>query len=110
MKVIDLLVKIANGEKVPKKVKVLDKTLSPEIYQTITWNEDIGQYEYCDGCQFDRVLDKFHLNDEVEIIENIPKEDKKIEKIDISKFPKRNNSLKKTALKLNEIIEKVNGE
>ena len=37
-------------------------------------------------------------------------EDKKIEKIDISNFPKRNNSLKKTALKINEIIDKINGE
>ncbi len=38
-----------------------------------------------------------------------PRENKKIEKIDVSNFPKRNNSLKKTALKLNEIIDKVNG-
>ena len=35
-------------------------------------------------------------------------EDKRIEKIDISNFPKRNNSLKKAALKINEIIDKIN--
>jgi hypothetical protein len=39
-----------------------------------------------------------------------PRENKKIEKIDVSNFPKRNNSLKKTALKLNEIIDKINGD
>ena len=42
------------------------------------------------------------LNDEVEILE----EEKKIpEKLNISNFPKHNNSLKKTAIKLNEIID-----
>ena len=42
------------------------------------------------------------LNDEVEIIE----EEKKIpEKLNISNFPKHNNSLKKTAIKVNEIID-----
>ena len=43
-----------------------------------------------------------NLNDEVEILE----EEKKMpEKLDISNFPKHNNSLKKTAIKVNEIID-----
>lgn len=74
MKVIDLLNKIANGEEVPKKVKVLDMSLLPE-YQIIIWNEDLGLYEYNDGCEFDRVLDKHHLEMYIEIIEN----DKEVE-------------------------------
>lgn len=69
MKVIDLLNKIANGEEVPKKVKVLDMSLLSE-YQIIIWNEDLGLYEYNDGCEFDRVLDKYHLEMYIEIIEN----------------------------------------
>lgn len=73
MKVIDLLNKIANGEDVPKKVKILDKELLPE-YRIITWNKDLGLYEYKDGDEFDRVLDKHHLNIEIEIIEDTPKE------------------------------------
>lgn len=71
MKVIDLLVKIANGEKVPRKVRVLDESLLPE-YRIITWNEDLNLYEYCDGCEFDRVLDKHHLEKYIEIIEDTP--------------------------------------
>lgn len=48
--------------------------------------------------KFDELIDK--INDK-----DTPK---KIEKIDVSNFPKRNNSLKKTALKLNEIIDSIN--
>lgn len=40
----------------------------------------------------------------------ITEEPKKIEKIDIRTFPKHNNSLKKTAIKLNEIIDYINKE
>ena len=62
MKVIDLLNKIANGEKVPKK---------------IYW----GKYEFING-EFKngtlyRIMSKFtteKLNEEVEIIEDTPKE------------------------------------
>ena len=96
MKVIDLLNKIANGEEVPKKIK----------FNGFVWTYDIYNKRYYEGenLLFD-VLGHYKgiiLNDEVEIIE----EEKKIpEKINISNFPKHNNSLKKTAIKLNEIID-----
>lgn len=77
MKVIDLLNKIANGEEVPKKVRVLDMSILPE-YQIIIWNENLGLYEYCDGCEFDRILDKHHLEKYVKIIEDTPEENKEI--------------------------------
>lgn len=105
IKIIDLFIKIANGEDTPKKID-----FNGDIYSH-NGNDD-NSYYYCK--ENNKLLeDAFifeELNDEVEIIEDTPKEDKKIEKIDISNFPKRNNSLKKTALKVNEIIDKVNGE
>lgn len=112
MKVIDLLNKVANGEEVPKKVKVLDIGLLPE-YQTITWNEGLGLYEYSDSIEFIRVLDKYHLNIEIEIIEDTPKEDKKIEKLEklhpvSNKKQQMNNYILRD--KLNEIIDRLNGE
>ena len=116
MKVIDLLNKIVKGEEVPKKVRVLDQTLLPE-YQIITWNEDLNLYEYCDGCEFDRVLDKHHLEKYIEIIEDTPKEDNKIEKLD-NKIAYYSGTCETrwcdTEMyivdKINEIIDKVNGE
>lgn len=108
MQVIDLLVKIANGEKVPKKVKVIDRTLLPK-FQIIIWNEDKGLYEYCDGFEFDRILDKYHLNDCIEIIEDTPKEDKKyIEHIKMQENELHNHL--NIIDKINEIIDKVNGK
>lgn len=112
MKVIDLLNKIANGEDVPKKVKILDKELLPE-YRIITWNKDLGLYEYKDGDEFDRVLDKHHLNIEIEIIEDTPKEDKKIDKINtIIQVSDKDQHLINSILKnkINEIIDRLNGE
>lgn len=118
MKVIDLLNMIVKGEEVPKKVRVLDQTLLPE-YQIITWNEDLNLYEYCDGCEFDRVLDKHHLEKYIEIIEDTPKEDKKIEKLDIGTIvddelqgliKSINLCNKEIQDKLNKIIDRLNGD
>ena len=104
IKVIDLLVKRANGER-PKKFK-LHMYQEDFIYEL---SDNGGYYEINTEEEFTESINLiFCLNNEVEIIEDIPKEDKKMEKIDISKFPKRNNSLKKTALKVNEIIELLN--
>ena len=103
MKIIDLLVKIANKEELPKIVKYDDYLL--------TYDEDTQDYYNEPSCTYSLLNDiHYKLNDEVKIIEDEPKENNKIEKIDISKFPKRNNSLRKTALKLNEIIDMINGE
>ena len=62
MKIIDLLNKIANGEEVPKKLKIKKWEYNGE-------NENL-KYEL-----FDRLFEEdFELNDEIEIIE----EEKKI--------------------------------
>ena len=69
MKIIDLLNKIANGEEVPKKIKVFDGEYEFDTYNNTYRNKEmlgtLGQNYSLDGV----------LNDEVEIIE----EPKKIE-------------------------------
>ena len=123
-KVIDLLNKIANHEGMPKKVKWEDIIW--------TWNEHI--LDYLDEDVVDEYKGLFneaeivltpYLNDEVEIIEETPKEDKKIEKLDLSDWVEITSSedckpenlaklFNKNACnfsnKINEIIDKVNGE
>ena len=73
MKVIDLYIKIANGEEIPKKIKFLDKQY--------TFEEEYKKY-YRHGVVSESFEDDWYiskiLNDEVEIIEDTPKEDKKI--------------------------------
>lgn len=120
MKVIDLIYKIANGEKVPQKIIYED-----ELYE---FREDLHDYEnkYPD---FEAGIDKYKylfedpygrdykefLNDEVEIIE-----DKKINKIkqlnnvasckeliELEDKQQINNHILKD--KINEIIDFING-
>ena len=112
MKVIDLLNKIANGEKLPKKIRVYGV-----IY---TLDEDSLNYmdEECKNDWLD-YIDGNELNTyEVEIIE----EDKKIENLKsyiscgwdgTCKDLKREdlfNDLEKIGKKINEIIDKMNKE
>lgn len=98
MKIIELLNKIANGEEVPKKIMFLGNTYRydeiDETYRNIIGNKNIGEMHNLE----------FYLNDEVEIIEE-PQEHKIPEKLNISNFPRHNNSLKKTAIKINEILD-----
>ena len=99
MKVIELLNKIANGEEVPKKIKI-------KQWENNAEDEDL-EYEL-----FDRLYNEdFELNDEVEIIE----EDKKIEKLDLILDEHFSNDelqayIKETQEKVNEIIDKINEE
>ncbi len=121
IKVIDLLNKIANGEEVPKKVK---------------YEGDIYEYNNCDYQNYEDYettnlisevifMNKQNLNEEVEIIEDTPKEDKKIERLDETKanediftYSTSGSNLyflslyvKSTIVdKINEIIDKVNGD
>ena len=122
MKVIDLLVKIANGEEVPKKIKYAN---------CIYYLDD----EWIDVCyrreDNKRIFEEFfvfeNLNDEIEIIEDTPKEDKKIEKLDYCEentFMKQkettylsqnerlllDSNFKELGKKINEIIDKINVE
>lgn len=76
MKVIDLLNKAANKEEVPKKIKVL--------FNIFEYDEDNYNYKNVDKTQENLLRHLGHykgiaLNDEVEIIEDTPKEDKKLD-------------------------------
>lgn len=116
MKIIDLLVKIANRETVPKKIKYKN-----EIYercQNITIN-NLYYYQVLNKCEFliDQLSSVNDLLDEVEIIE----EPKKIEKISWRKkeslagnftasekqkiLARRTEKLKSS---LNELIDEIN--
>ena len=113
MKVIDLLNKIANGEKTPKKFKVNDRI----------WEWNVNSYQCELNSEFAVTglrYDLSNLNDEIEIIE----ENNKIEKLDIFEedgvmqiYDK--NKVECTMLdnvdvlvinKINEIIEVINNE
>ena len=78
MKVIDLLNKIANGEELPKKIKY-----GSFIYERVERADNTYNYKHHDGNWFE---DDWYLtnilNNEVEIIEDTSKEDKKINKLD----------------------------
>lgn len=91
MKVIDLLNKIANGEEVPKKIKIKQWEYNIE-------DENL-EYEL-----FDRLFEEdFELNDEVEILE-----EKKIpEKIQKDDFEGINEESKLWVAirKINEILD-----
>ena len=117
MKVIDLLNKIANDEEVPNHIRYegidLYYNKKNNCYDLIMSNvrEEFYTFSYSD------------LNNEIEIIKDTPKEDKKIEKLDLTfedKFIKENfNSggisyldtyatLKMIYNKQSEIIDKIN--
>ena len=111
IKIIDLLNKIANGEELPKKIKLL---CDDEIFIYEKEKDDyIG--ENGDGlfneCILDTISLEIYLNDEVEIIE----EPKKIEKITVREktlgFPNgewtARNTDKAFAIKINELIDEI---
>lgn len=78
IKVIDLLVKIANGEKVPKKIKFINSIW--EYCKNGSTQDYINDYN---NCLMEFVaINKVGLNDYVEIIEEL----KKIEKIPLPSF------------------------
>ena len=99
--IYELLGMIKDG-KAPKKIKVngtiyyFDEEFN--FYFTKTKKGNVAL-----GGKLNEINLLYNFNNEcVEILE----EEKKIpEKLNISNFPKHNNSLKKTAIKLNEIID-----
>ena len=107
MKVIDLLNKTANKEEVPKKIKVL--------FNVFEYDEDNYNYKNVDKTRDNllRHLGSYKgiaLNDDVEIIEDVPKEDKKIEKLNEHYYHDEPALIDDMAHKINEIIDKVNGD
>lgn len=124
IKVIDLLNKIANGEEVPKKITIDKSSCEFE------WNGNMYLHRYAD---YDFVKPDYihNLDKEIHIIEDTPKEDKKIEKLDIyfngcenkisiedatdndtqiEFVAYRLNDMIDEFYKLKEKVEKVNGE
>ena len=74
MKIIELLNKIANGEEVPKKIRLGN---NPDIFY---YKKDINSYKSCNGEYLisEWLFNSKRLNEEVEILE----EEKKIEHIE----------------------------
>jgi hypothetical protein len=120
MKVIDLLIKISNGEEVPNKIKYRDEiwvydNRNQDYLKQYKDDSDMFGYFFCNL----RTLD--FINDEVEIIEE-KKIEKKIEKIIISMDDNSlpyvtNNKYQKLsysevdllfASKINELIDVIN--
>lgn len=112
IKVIDLLLKIANGEKLPEKIVYEDN-----VYYLGKNMVDLHTYQ-TEGSATRRKLsliidnECLDLNEDVEIIE----EDKKIEKIDDRHYDEINqcycgrNELSSSDLvdKINELIDEIN--
>ena len=105
IKIIDLLVKIANNEEVPKKIK-----WQGQIYEY----SDDDKFYYQNGYSMyrDFYTEGNCLNEDVEIIED----SKKIEKITVREktlgFPNgewtARNMDKAFAIKINELIDEIN--
>ncbi len=108
IKVIDLLNKIANKEKVSKCIRY-----QGNYYYNVGDEEQVyyENPEIDDNLFLYAVYNESHLNDLVEIIEDTPKEDKKIEKL-VGESEGININYSKINIidKINEIIDKVNGE
>jgi len=99
MKVIDLLNKIANGEEVPKKIKVFGG-----IYY-LCKGDSSKQLYFSEKQGYGGIGLKFNtsqINEEVEIIEK--PFTKEIEELDKKHFHKKQRQL---ANKINEIIRKL---
>jgi len=98
IRIVDLLVKIANGEEVPKQIiykgRVREFDYEDKDYTCIG---DTDYYLFHDTLA-EGTGDKMVtvLNDEVEIIEDTPKEDKKIEKLDVVLLGQCDNWLQPT--------------
>lgn len=116
MKVIDLLNKIANGEELPKRIRIrgvyspdFDENNKPIDIEDITIWELKTDYRDCkdyyskdDKDMFQTFLINRILNDEVEIIE----EDKKIKKLREPLLQEETlNYVKLLKSKINEIID-----
>lgn len=108
MKIIDLLNKIANKEDVPKKIKY-----NGCIYELHNRVRHFYNYKNNKGVYFeDEWFLTNILNDEIEIIEDTPKEDKKIEKVNKGCIAGDNlrNIDWHILDKLDEIIDRLNGK
>lgn len=100
--IYELLKLIKENKDLPKKIKY-----GNDIYVLQENPEDYATWLY-DNLDLlnDVILGHFNIEDAIYLELEILEEENKIpEKLDISNFPRHNNSLKKTAIKLNEIID-----
>ena len=120
MKIIDLLNKIANGEEVPKKIRITD--VDDRITRHYIFFYDEDEQEYKDDELFPLgarlILDRV-LNKKVEVLDLL-EEQKKIEKIDkilmindlIPPYGENEYKAWKNIIiqqnKINELIDKIN--
>ena len=102
MKVIDLLNKIANGEKIPKKFKIKHNFYENRIFsynKKYQMFDDVEDIQYCKNS-----INIDDLDLEIEIIEDTPK---KIEHIHLANIPEERRWFTFRD-KINEIIDKIN--
>ncbi len=100
-KIIDILIKIANNEEVPKKIKYQDKIWEYKEYNSDYKNEDINLFEDL----FKKFNTKYFINYGVEIIE----EPKKIEKCkNYEDFLGIDDYIEHLKNKINELIDEIN--
>lgn len=108
MKVIDLLNKIANGEEVPKKIKV-------SCYE-FEWEEKGRYYKNTTNSSIQTLLQDWlnnasKLNDEVELIEDGEIDIPNIEELDTHTFDSNIRTITvQNRNKINEIIKMFNQE
>lgn len=118
-RIIDLMLDKVNNVPLPEVIKYADN-----YYKLKNVDGVLNYQEYCPETKrvFDNYLEDDYyllniLSDEVEILEDTPKEDKKIEKLgafNIKKFyddyPETAHFILAMFNKQEELIEKVNGE
>lgn len=104
MKVIDLLNKIANGEKI-KKIKYKNHIYE---YYNGDFKEDVGEYN-TNWLFASEIIDLKNLNDEIEIIEE-NKESNKIKKLwhCHKEIDEDNETLQFCVKNINILVDKVN--
>ena len=109
IKIIDLLNKIANGEEVPERIKLFSFTYKYGYDDVRVENTYLNENtnERLDNDIFLLTL----LNEEVEIVEDTPKEDKKIEQIrksyDIEKYQPEDDTYIYDLRKLIEMVQDI---
>ena len=103
MKIIELLNKMSENEEIPKTFKYNDYIFN--LGDDKRYRDQEGDY------LVEHISYNFrNLNDKIEIIEDTPKENKKIEELEEKYYHAEPALIDDTAHKINEIIRRVNNE
>lgn len=105
MKIIDLLVKISQGERMPKKIKYEGFVWEYDKVAKDYYRNDIDEeYIYLFQDLFKKETG-FFINNEIEVIE----EDKKLEHcLKSDRFPRDEDEIEHLRTKIDELIDVVN--